>query len=459
MSETQEIKLVGYFKIDDIDNIPGTLFVSKDGDISLELFTSFEIGKDFLDSNKKDIPIITGQVEKKGYITLIDNFFTSKSIDIGADLNKFTVVSKYAYMGVVFESNNILLDTFTFDLDGFGEWLGKYTIHTDHSIEDNTLSVQSKLSGDSHIYSLIEDYSLTFKISHSGNMADSITNKATITQNISLQLSTQTQKSLQDFIYISYKLINFFSFAISETLNIQNVRVTNNGLTREIYGKEYPIDIDVIYKSTNISKQNTSFHPHNMLFCFHDIEKTFESKIQSWFTNYQKIEPTMNLYFAVKKDTHSYIESKFLFLIQALETYHRRVSNEKYMDDIQFQSLYKSIIKSIPKEHKEWIEGKLKFGNEISLRTRIKKILEPFNDLIGSSKERKSLVGKIVDTRNYLTHYNEDLKANAVSGFNLIELNKKLEGLLELLLLNELEFSKEEIDNIFKEIIMKKFKN
>jgi len=457
MSETQEIKLSGYFKIDDIDNIPGTLFVSKDGDISLELFISFKIGKDFLDSHKENIPIITGQVEKKGYITLIDNFFTSKSINIGADLNKFKVVSNYAYMGVAFASNDILLDTFTFDLDGFGEWLGKYTIHTDYSIEDNTLSVQSKLSENSYIYNLIEDYSLTFKFTHTGNMANSITNKATITQNISLQLSTQTQKSLQDFIYISYKLINFFSFAINETLNIQNVRVTNNDLTRKINEKEYPIDIDVIYKSTNISEKNTSFHPHYMLFCFHDIEKTFESKIQCWLKNYQMIEPTMNLYFAVKSDTHSYGESKFLFLIQALETYHRRISNEKYMDDVQFQSLYKDIIASVPEKNRDWIEGKLKFSNEISLRTRIKRILESFNDLIGTSKEKKSLIGKIVDTRNYLTHYNVDLKANAVSGFKLIELNKKLEGLLELSLLHELEFSEEEIGNIFRKIIMKKF--
>lgn len=127
------------------------------------------------------------------------------------------------------------------------------------------------------------------------------------------------------------------------------------------------------------------------------------------------------------------------------------------MDDNEYKILFDRIIKCCPEERKEWLEGKFKFGNEISLRTRIKKIIEPFNHLIGTNKERKNLIGKIIDTRNYLTHYNHDLKDNAIEGFNLIELNKKLEGLLELSLLKELKFLEEEIDNIFNKIIKKKF--
>lgn len=53
------------------------------------------------------------------------------------------------------------------------------------------------------------------------------------------------------------------------------------------------------------------------------------------------------------------------------------------------------------------------------LGKRIKNIIESFKELLGRSKERSKLIRNIVDTRNYLTHYCEDLESISVEGEHL----------------------------------------
>ena len=87
-------------------------------------------------------------------------------------------------------------------------------------------------------------------------------------------------------------------------------------------------------------------------------------------------------------------------------------------------------------------------GNEINLGKRIKKIIEPFKAQIGNGKVRSKLIRNIVNTRNYLTHYSENLELEAVKGVNLWELCQKMEAIFQLHLLSQLGFSSTEISNI-----------
>ena len=98
-----------------------------------------------------------------------------------------------------------------------------------------------------------------------------------------------------------------------------------------------------------------------------------------------------------------------------------------------------------------WGEGheKLKYGNELSLRHRLQRIIEPFKEFIGDKNEPDKLIGSIVDTRNYLTHYDESLKTRAASGDKLIRLYRKMEAIFQLRLLQELGFTRTEIQSIF----------
>jgi hypothetical protein len=158
---------------------------------------------------------------------------------------------------------------------------------------------------------------------------------------------------------------------------------------------------------------------HRMLFEYGQISSDASRIINNWISAYETIDPALNLYFSVRTGTHKYLESKFLALAQGLETLHRRTSTEKMMDQDQFQELSEEIISHCPEEHKLWLSGRLMHGNEINLGRRLKGIVEPFKQYVGDREERTKLIRAIVDTRNYLTHYDESNAENVVKGRDL----------------------------------------
>lgn len=87
-------------------------------------------------------------------------------------------------------------------------------------------------------------------------------------------------------------------------------------------------------------------------------------------------------------------------------------------------------------------------GNEINLGKRIKRIIEPFKSKIGNAKAISKLTRNIVNTRNYLTHYNEELEKDAVRGSNLWDLCQIMEAIFQLHLLEQLGFENVEIEKI-----------
>ncbi|HUH58295.1 MAG TPA: HEPN domain-containing protein [Pseudomonadales bacterium] len=61
---------------------------------------------------------------------------------------------------------------------------------------------------------------------------------------------------------------------------------------------------------------------------------------------------------------------------------------------------------------------------------------------------RSKLLRKIVNTRNYLTHYSENLKDNAAGGKELWNLCQKMEVIFQLHFLKVVGFSDEEIESV-----------
>jgi len=85
------------------------------------------------------------------------------------------------------------------------------------------------------------------------------------------------------------------------------------------------------------------------------------------------------------------------------------------------------------------------YSNELNLRARLKQIVKSFETFYGSSKNCKSFINQIVNTRNYLTHYDINLKSSACSGAHLFDLCMKMECLFQLHFMKEIGFSNEQI--------------
>ena len=92
---------------------------------------------------------------------------------------------------------------------------------------------------------------------------------------------------------------------------------------------------------------------------------------------------------------------------------------------------------------------KLWYANEPSLRARIKKLIRPFGRWFGNRKTREALLNRVVATRNYLTHYDEEsTKERAEGGKDLYEVYRKMKALFQLVTLQYIGFDEEAIDRI-----------
>jgi hypothetical protein len=118
------------------------------------------------------------------------------------------------------------------------------------------------------------------------------------------------------------------------------------------------------------------------------------------------------------------------------------------MERGKFRNLLATLLCLAPKEHRKWLRGRLIYGNEISLGQRIRKIIEPYKSYLGNSKERDKIIRGIVNTRNYPTHYSEELEKESTKGVELWVLCQKMEAIFQLHLLQQLGFTKSEIQGI-----------
>ena len=260
---------------------------------------------------------------------------------------------------------------------------------------------------------------------------------------------SEQARPLSDFISAAYKITTLLCFAIDRTVCIERVSATLDTILQDIgNGKTRPVLISVYYASLPYTKNEPKIDWHRMLFRYGQIRKDAERIINNWFDAYDEIDPALNLYFSVKTGAHKYLDGKFLALAQGLESYHRRTSSEKLMDTGAYEKLTESLIKQCPEENQEWLSGRLQHGNEVNLGRRIKSIIKPFKEFLGTSKDRNKLIRSIIDTRNYLTHYDKSLESTAVSGRDLWLLCLKMEAIFQLHLLQVLGFTEAEVRSV-----------
>ena len=215
---------------------------------------------------------------------------------------------------------------------------------------------------------------------------------------------------------------------------------------RENLTKDIPIDVDIYSYSWPHSKNYPDIHPANFLFGFEDLQNQVESKINKWIKGWEQFKPAFNLYFSAQMAENLYIEVEFLIFAQGLEAFHRRTSNEKRMNEDDFVKLVGVLIDQCPEEKREWLKGQLKFANELSLRQRLKKLIEPFKYVFENKRKRRAMIDKIVNMRNLLTHYDKSTELIDIS--DLLPLCHQMELLFQLHLLQLIGFSEEEIKSI-----------
>jgi len=230
-------------------------------------------------------------------------------------------------------------------------------------------------------------------------------------------------------------------------LDLVSLGLLRPAIPSEIVGVLNPQEekVEIVYKfPRKYSSNKALLNPAQTLFTCTDISNHFDEFIRRWFDLNDRLRPVLNLYLATLYAQEMYVESYFLNIIHALEAYHRLAIGGQDLPEDEHQKRVSEIINSAPSQWRQWLKEQLKYSNEKRLRSRLMEICEKSQSvtkkLIGSKKKVKHFISQVVDTRNYLTHYDPAYAEKAVHGRQLFYLTQRLKVLLECCLLRELGF-------------------
>ncbi len=181
--------------------------------------------------------------------------------------------------------------------------------------------------------------------------------------------------------------------------------------------------IEVYFTPVHNEKDLTKQPPVCQLLCYNEVANRFAAIIENWISKESGLEPLRFLYFGTKYLPSLFIDNRFLFYIlfyiQGIEAYSRL---NQYNSDNS--------------------------NNKIALRVRLSSILERYKDILNRFRVDNNIISGIVNTRNYYTHFSDELKKKALKDMFLFLATEQLELIIKIILLGELGFSNAEISDL-----------
>lgn len=452
MRLSEPIEKSGYFWLPgkSENKLPGVLHIAETGAARLEVIGIFGDIHSALNSSDFELGRLVGVIESGELVTLEHCHYKNKNISFGG-ISKSTVDTSFVLSGVQYdESESITFSKFRFSVEGLDEWLSISGLRVEHNWDDNSASIHF-IPPVEIKHQLSDGMALTFTFGWSVPFAPAIT-EAKITQKAYVNLTSERLRPIEDFLTVVFKINNFMCFAIDETVSLDSVTGYSHELIQDMGGgKTREVPLKLYYESLPRAETKPVTRAHGMLFNYAHTSDKLERVLNSWLDNYETSAPAFNLYFASKSGAYKYLDGKFLSLAQGIETLHRRNSQETLMQEGEFNGLVAAILDGCPDTKQEWLKSKLEYANELPLRQRIRQMLKPFEPFYGDSKQRKYFIGKVIDTRNYLTHYDNKLQRKAATGSELWTLCMKLEALFQLHFLRLIGLDDDFISNLIKD--------
>jgi hypothetical protein len=292
---------------------------------------------------------------------------------------------------------------------------------------------------------------LTSQVSIAGGWAT----QPSITHRNIFKIRSEKPLSLLDFLHSTNVLLqNFLALAIGRATRPIEIIGRRDDILDQIDNDHFEQrDITILQKVANLPSEESTILPNQMLFTFSEIAAQFENTLRQWFSREAILRPVYNLYFATVNSNALYAEDEFLSLIYAVETYHRRTRQGKYLaepaiDEVR-QALTNAIPPSVPDDLRTSLIQKLKYINEFSLRRRIKEVLNLLPNVFSIFIEDfDAFIDVIVNTRNYFTHHDATLETRSLKGKELYAATHKLDAIVQICFLLELGFSEESMTKI-----------
>jgi hypothetical protein len=246
---------------------------------------------------------------------------------------------------------------------------------------------------------------------------------------------------------IAWQFQNLMSLLIGSRLSTRMVAIVPCDST-DVPGRSPTLML--VYHQRGRHDQK-DLYPPEMLLPYSLVKDEFSTMVEKWFARADQAVLATNVFFGSQDMRSMTVDVRFMAAAQAAESYHRSLGTGLYMDQAAYDAAVRELATHIPPsiqgDHRQSLKERLKYLNEHSLRKRLtemfRRIPEDTGRRIAGDTER--FVRKVVDTRNYLAHYDRALQTNAFEGKGLYAAAERLRILVTVSLLHDLGIKDEDL--------------
>lgn len=408
MGEIKNFKGQVFFQKDDFKNSYSATLTIENDIFSVEIDGEYYNVGDFQD-------IIQGEFQELGFVSLIDCYISGSSL---GSINTFKFKIQNIVSEVRFNSKeDLMFSSLSIEMPILKKWLKKTSLKGDIVLQNKIEYLGTQK------FDLFQndDYEISVSLfcKESFNQTNII-----IEEYAELKISAKKcQLSLFSFLDIYKKTKLLISFLGNHHSGTDSFYLKQD----KIIYKNQDSPLTLRLYSTSLSLIN-NFN-FDFVFSYDDLVDDYQEIFSSWFEN-DKMQESINLLIQ-KNFLKLSPENYFLNTSFSLETLHRKHFKNNVYEIAEFEEIKKGIIEKLsPAEEKLFID-KLQYANEPSLRTRLKHFKDDFSLVLKGDYKVNKLIGKIVETRNYLVHRgdkNEILEINQMPAIakvleNIVKLN------------------------------------
>jgi|GEM_PF-6978171 len=242
---------------------------------------------------------------------------------------------------------------------------------------------------------------------------------------------------------IAWQCQNLLSLLIGDHTSIQKIT-----LTPADRASEPPLHL--VYQQIG-KYDHPDAHAASMLLAYNLLKDKFPQMVANWFARTEQAVLAADIFFGSSRLEWPAVNARFLAAVQAAESYHRSLGTGVYMDQAAYDTAIQDFVKHIPADirgdHEASLRNRLKYGNEYALRKRLNELFArlPGDVQAAIATDVTKFIAKVVDTRNYYTHYDRASQFNTFEPKSSYIAAERLRILVTANLLHDLGIKHEEL--------------
>ncbi|MGN9104658.1 HEPN domain-containing protein [Oliverpabstia intestinalis] len=446
---SEEIRLSGEWFINETEEIlPGTLHINESEKHIYLVLTKLCTPENPLSGIKArgKVSMIKGNIDTGGNILLYDCKFGGQHTQI-FQRTQVAISVKYAFWNLnVANIEELRFPKVSVDFGEVLEWADLCFFESDYKDEMYAFKwkCEEKIE-----YSVDDNTCLTICPVFGGYPISVKQKEIHMNQKIVFQLSYEEPKQWRDIIKDIRILRNILSLGMCRSIYIDGIEYYHDSHKMEEI-PEYIHPMKIFSGTGEVGKQKPG-NPWEYLFTLKDLTDNGCMCLKNCFSKYQKLKPIVELATVAFHYKDISTEMLFLNLTQGLETYHARFVSDNpkvyfEMVDHLVQERYGVSSKDQYTSYaladrafmiSERNEDKTK---QLHLKSRLGYLFymrdEVWTGFIGYSREE--FLQKMVDTRNYFTHYSESKENKIFSKEVMPYVNGILMAYLNFYILKEI---------------------